>query len=128
MIFYPNGLYEADSIRIDIYRIDEWVWDWISDVPITSSLIIKKGEISKYVTFNYSQNEDQYIVFHYDITNANPDKNDEKYVNYKETGTYLDGSNEQIFSNGKVNFKKATLELQNMGMQFNLINSLSIKR
>lgn len=127
-IFYPNGLYDADSIRIDIYRIDEWAWDWISDVPITSSLIIKKGEISKYVTFDYSQNEDQYISFHYDITNANPDKNDEKYVNYKETGTYLDGSNEQIFSNGKVNFKKATLELFNKGTQFTLISSLSIKR
>lgn len=126
-LFYPNGEFDADSIRFDIYRVDINSWDWSSPLSITASVTLKKGELSQYVTFDYSHDETQYICYFYSITNANPDKSDEKYVDYM-TGYEVTDPNSVIYDLTSVKYMKATLEIVNNGTSFTLIPSLSIKR
>lgn len=124
-LYYPANMLDADSVRVDIYKAVTSEWDFISPLPLYSSVIIKKNNMSDYITFVFGKDASQSIMYLYSLTNANPNSGNEKYVDYLRDQMIIDDSNAPLWNyKDSTDYKKATLLFTDKGLYFKMIMSV----
>ena len=124
-LYYPSGVLDAEEIRVDFYAFDEYMWDWVSELPLAGSVTIKQGEISDYVEFVYSEDGSEYISYMYSITNT---ATDQKYVDYMTDYIYFGGGSNIPAPDGcNATFKKVTYQILEGGQDFSVLEGLSTR-
>ena len=121
-LFYTPDVLDTDEIRMDFYRFDEYSWDWASELPVAASVTLKKGELSKYVEFNYLS--DGYISYMCDITDLNTGT---KITDYMSDYVYLGTPNWPSGDGTLATFKKVTYKILNGGKGFSVMEGLSTR-
>lgn len=112
--YYPANAAEAlrgaEEIRIDLYRADVNSWDYTSELPVESSLTVKKGGFSDYAELDFHLDDpSQYIDYLYSLTNT---ATNEKIVNYLIDQFSVGYTSETPYDGmGSVIFKKVTYQI-----------------
>lgn len=122
--YYPDEVFDADEIKIDLYSFDEYIWDWVEPLELESSVTVKKGEISDYVELSYITDGSGMTSYLYSITNTTTG---DKFVDYMTDMVYM-GVPEMPCGDGvDVVFKKVTYQIMKNN-SFQVLEGLTKRR